>query len=58
MATTQTVNQEKKELLDLLLKKTNLTKKDVVDEAISRFIATRIDMITPAERKQFKHLVF
>ncbi len=58
MATQKQINEERKQLFELLLEKTNLTKKDIVEDAISTFIAKRLDMITPSERKKFKSLVF
>ncbi len=47
----------KKELFTLLLKKTNLTKDDIVDDAITSFIADKLDMLTTQERSKYKSII-
>ncbi|MFI3296154.1 MAG: hypothetical protein R3Y59_00835 [bacterium] len=41
------------ELTRILLKKANLSKADILDEALQRFVATNLDLLTPTERKKF-----
>lgn len=47
-----------KELLDLILKKTNIPKKVVIDEALAYFVSSNLDLLTPAERKKFKGIIY
>lgn len=61
MANKEDVREAKKqtkELFELLLKKTGAKKKDIIDMAIDSFISNNLDLITPAEKKQFDKLVF
>lgn len=52
------IQLEKKQLVEILLKKANLTADDVIDGAFSQFIRANSDLITDKERKTFgKYLV-
>ena len=42
-----------KELVDLMLKKANVSKKTLYDTAISRFVNSNIDLLTPDELKKY-----
>ena len=52
------VEKELKVLLQLVMKKTNVSHKKIVEDAERDFIHANLDVVTAAERKQFKHLVF
>lgn len=52
------IKKQSKELLELLLYKNNLTKKDLLESACRHFIVTHIDDLTPEEKKRFDRLVF
>lgn len=52
------VEKELKVLLQLVMKKTNVSHKKIVEDAERDFIRANLDVVTAAERKQFKHLVF
>ena len=52
------IQLEKKQLVEILLKKANLTADDVIDGALTQFIRANSDLITDKERKTFgKYLV-
>jgi len=46
------------DLLKLILQKTGTKHSEIVENAERRFIKANLDVITPAERKQFDRLVF
>jgi len=50
--------KEKRQLLDLILKKTGVSRQYLIYEAESSFITANLDVVSPIERKQFKSLVF
>jgi hypothetical protein len=52
------VENQINDLFKLLLKKTGLSKKDVIEHATREFIANNINMVTSVERKKFRQLVF
>ncbi len=52
------IEQERRGVLELLLKKTGLKYKEVVDAQIGMWMAGNLDLLTPEEKKQFPHLVF
>ena len=45
-------------LLRLILNKTGVSHKYLITEAENSFIAANLDVVSPAERKQFKSLIF
>jgi RNA-binding protein YhbY len=47
------IQSEKKQLVDILLKKANLTTDDVIDNAFTLFIRANTDLITEKEKKAF-----
>ena len=47
----------KDELIKLILKKTNVTKADVINEALTSFVASNLDLLTPTERNKFKSIL-
>ena len=55
---TAEINREKKELLNLLLKKAEITYKDLVDSSVGLWVASNTDRLTASEKKQFKVLHF
>ena len=42
-----------KELVDLMLKKANVSKQTLYDSAISRFVNNNIDLLSPDELKKY-----
>ena len=61
MATKEDIKEaekETKELFELLLKKTGVKKKDLIDLMVGQFIKENRDLVTPAEKKKFPKLVF
>lgn len=52
------IEKERKGVLDLLLKKTGLTRKEVVDFQLGVWMAGHLDLLTDQEKQQFPHLAF
>jgi len=52
------VEKERKAVLQLLLEKTGLKYKELVDAQIGMWMAGNIDLLTAEEKKQFPNLVF
>jgi hypothetical protein len=50
--------KQKSALLKLILKKTGVSYREIVDVATQEFIVANLDVVTPAEKKQFDRLVF
>ena len=46
-----------KELVDLMLKRANVSKKVLYDGAISRFVNNNIDLLTPDELKKYQGIL-
>ncbi len=51
------VAKQREDLLKLILKKADMTKKDVVDFALQEFVVSNLDLLTAEEKKQFTALV-
>ena len=45
------------DLLKLILKKTGLSYRELIDLSKRNYIVANLDVVTPAERKQFSELV-
>ena len=52
------IEQERKGVLELMLKKAGLTRKQLADGLIDMWIAGNNDLLTASEKKQFPHLVW
>ena len=52
------VEKERRGVLELLLQKTGLKYKELVDAQIGMWMAGNIDLLSAEEKKQFPHLVF
>ena len=52
------VEKERKDVLQLLLRKTGLKYKEVVDFQLGVWMVGHLDLLTEQERKQFPHLAF
>jgi hypothetical protein len=52
------VEKERKGVLELLLKKTGLKYKELVDAQVGMWMAGNLDLLTAEEKKLFPHLVF
>ncbi len=50
--------KQKSELLKLILKKSGVAHRDIIDFAEQQFIKANLDLVTPAERVRFDKLVF
>ena len=50
--------KQKAELLQLILKKTGTSYRDLMDMAKQDFIVANLDVVTPVERQKFDRLVF
>jgi hypothetical protein len=46
-----------KELVDLLLKKANVSKQKLYDSAVRIFVNDNLDLLTPIEIKRYKGIV-
>lgn len=52
------IENERKAVLQLLLEKTGLKYKELVDAQIGMWMAGNLDLLSAEEKKQFPHLVF
>ena len=52
------IEQERKGVVELLLKKTGLTRKQLVEELVGIWTASWVGTLTEEEKKQFPHLAF
>ena len=52
------VEKERRGVLELLLKKNGLTRKELVDSLLGVWMASWVDTLTEEEKKQFPHLAF
>ncbi|MBQ7531715.1 MAG: hypothetical protein IJT12_08395 [Paludibacteraceae bacterium] len=52
------IEQERKGVLELMLKKVGLTRKQLSDDLIGMWMAGNNDLLTATEKKQFPHLVW
>jgi hypothetical protein len=50
------INKDRDALLKLILKKTGISYKRLIDIAKQEFIVDNLDVVTAAEKKQFKHI--
>jgi hypothetical protein len=50
------INKESEEVFKLLLKKTGTSYKRLIEIAKQEFVVDNVDMLTPAEKRQFKHI--
>ena len=53
----KTVVSLQRELVDLMLKKTNVSKKTLYNSAISRFVNDNIDLLSPTELKKYQQIL-
>ena len=52
------MEKERRGVLELLLQKTGLKYKELVDAQIGMWMAGNLDLLSAEEKKQFPHLVF
>lgn len=52
------IEKERKGVVELLLKKNGLTRKQLVDELVGIWTASCVGTLTEEEKKQFPHLAF
>jgi hypothetical protein len=48
-----TIQAEKKQLVDLMLKKANVSADQVIDVALTQWIRLNLDLLSEADRKRF-----
>ena len=46
-----------KELVDLMLKKANVSKQSLYDTAVRRFVNSNMDLLTPEELKKYNGIL-
>ena len=56
--TDKQIEKERKGVVELLLKKNGLTRKQLVDDLVGMWAASWAHILTEEEKKQFPHLVF
>ena len=54
----QVVLRQRKELEELVVSKSGVSKKEIIRIAYEDFVSANLDLVTPEERKRFDHLVF
>jgi hypothetical protein len=54
----KTIEKERKAVLTLLLQKTGLTYKDLVNAQVGMWMAGNIDLLSEQERQMFPNLAF
>ena len=52
------IEKERRGLLELLLQKNGLKRKELVDSLLGIWVASWVDTLTEEEKKQFPHLAF
>ena len=52
------IEQERKAVLELLLKKTGLTYRDLVNAQVGMWMAGNIDLLSDQEKQMFPNLAF
>ena len=52
------IEQERKGVLELMLKKVGATRKQLADDLIGMWMAGNTDLLTDQEKKQFPHLAW
>ena len=57
MAKTIDRQQMAAELTDIMLKRAGITKKDLLDVAIKRWVNKNMDLLTAAEMKKYKSIL-
>jgi hypothetical protein len=50
------INKESEDVFKLLLKKTGTSYKSLIELAKQEFVIGNRELLTPAEKKQFKHI--
>jgi hypothetical protein len=53
----KTVKSLQNELVDVLLKKAKVSKKNLYDTAISSFVNDNIDLLSPDELKKYQQII-
>lgn len=56
--TKEQIERERKGVVELLLKKNGLTRKQLVDELVGIWVASWVGTLSEEEKKQFPHLAF
>jgi hypothetical protein len=52
------IKRQDEELLKMILSKTGVSYKSLIEFAKKEYIAANVDLLTPAEKKQFPKFVF
>ena len=48
------LNNDSNEMLSLMLQRANVTPSDLLESAVSRFVAYNMDLLSPPEKAKFK----
>jgi hypothetical protein len=57
MGKTDNRQQMAKELTDIMLKRAGITKKDLLEVAIKRWVNKNMDLLTPSEKEKYKSIL-
>jgi len=55
--TKKTAQQLQKELIALLLQKASIKEKDIYRVAMTNWVSKNLDLLTPAERKEYQSVI-
>lgn len=57
MTTTEERKRLSKESMELVIKRSGVSKKTIIEDAMKRFFVANIDLLTPEERKKYKSVI-
>ena len=57
MTTPEERKKLSKESMDLVIKRSGVSKKEIVEEAMKRFFNDNIDLLTPEELEKYKSVI-
>lgn len=57
MTTAEERKRLSKESMELVLKRSGVSKKTIIEDAMKRFFVVNMDLLTPEERKKYKSVI-
>ncbi len=57
MTTAEERKRLSKESMELVLKRSGVSKKTIIEDAMKRFFVANMDLLTPEERKKYKSVI-
>lgn len=57
MTTPEERKRLSKESMELVLKRSGVSKKTIIEDAMKRFFVANMDLLTPEERKKYKSVI-